>query len=491
MQIYLYNSLSRTIEEFKPIKENLVRIYSCGPTVYNYAHIGNMRAFLFADLLQRVLRTVGKFEVHWVMNITNIDDKTIRDSKLGSELWKSEMGEQSNSSLENLLKFTKYYENEFLKDISFLGIDLNHFFSMPKATEYIQSMQKLILNIIERGFAYISNGSVYFNVMKWNEADKYGKLFNIDFENFKAGVRIDSDQYEREQANDFALWKVRKEDEPYWEFRIGNQICDGRPGWHIECSAMGAELLGVPFDIHTGGIDLKFPHHEDEIAQSKAGYGIEPTAVWCHNEFLEVEGTKMSKSAGNFFTLRDLLVKGIDPIDIRFAILSAHYSSVFNFTFDGIAASRKARLRVQDYIYSLFEEQNFNVNIKNFTLQTELIKSLKNEIFSHLANNLHTPKALASLFSWLNNHSIEQLSNEEKADLIKFFIEINNVFVAWEIQKQEKENTIPQEITDIAELRLKARREKNFKESDILRDKLLNLGYSIKDSKDSYTLEKM
>ncbi len=491
MQIYLYNSLSRTIEEFKPIKDNLVRMYSCGPTVYNYAHIGNMRAFLFADLLQRVLRTVGQHKVHWVMNITNIDDKTIRDSKLGSELWKTEMGEQTTLLLNNLLKFTKYYENEFLKDISLLGIDLKHLYAMPKATEYIESMQKLILNIIERGFAYISNGSVYFNVMKWNETDKYGKLFNIDFENFKACTRIDSDQYEREQANDFALWKARKEDEPYWEFRIESQICDGRPGWHIECSAMGAELLGVPFDIHTGGIDLKFPHHEDEIAQSKAGYGVEPTAVWCHNEFLEVDGTKMSKSAGNFFTLRDLLEKGLDPIDIRFAILSAHYSSVFNFTFDGIAASRKARLRVQDFIYSLFDEQDFNVKQNDFTLHTELIKSLKNEVFCHLANNLHTPKALASLFSWLNNHSIEQLSNEEKADLITFFIEINNVFVAWKIQKQEKENTIPKEITDIADLRLKVRREKNFKESDVLRDKLLSLGYSIKDNKDSYTLEKI
>ncbi|HPI19713.1 MAG TPA: cysteine--tRNA ligase [Candidatus Kapabacteria bacterium] len=491
MQINLYNSLTRLIEEFKPIKENLVRMYSCGPTVYNYAHIGNMRAFLFADLLQRVLRTVGKYEVNWVMNITNIDDKTIRDSKLGSELWKKEMGEQSSSPLENLLKFTKYYENEFLKDISLLGIDLNHFFAMPKATEYIDSMQKLILKIIDNGFAYISNGSVYFNVMKWNEADKYGKLFNIDFENFKAGTRIDTDQYEREQANDFALWKAKKEDEPYWEFRIDEQICDGRPGWHIECSAMEADLLKLPFDIHTGGIDLKFPHHEDEIAQSKAGYGVEPTAVWCHNEFLEVEGTKMSKSAGNFFTLRDLLDKDIDPIDIRFAILSAHYSSVFNFTFDGITASRKARLRVQDFIYSLFEGQEFVPEKIDYSLKTELINSLRNEVFSHLANNLHTPKALASLFSWLNNHTSDSLSNVEKVDLIIFFSEINNIFVAWDIKKQIKENIIPQEIVDLAELRLKARREKNFKESDILRDKLLDLGYSIKDGKDSYTLEKM
>ena len=489
MQIYLYNSLSRAVDKFTPIKENLARIYSCGPTVYNYAHIGNMRAFLFADLLQRVMRVVGAFDLQWVMNITNIDDKTIRDSQLGSELWKKEMGEQSDSPLENLLKLTKYYEEEFLKDLSLLGLDLKHFYAMPKATDYIEQMQNLIRSIYDNGFAYISNGSIYFNLMKWHKQDRYGKLFNIDFEHFKAGVRIDSDQYEREQANDFALWKARKEGEPFWEFKLGGENCDGRPGWHIECSAMSAELLGVPFDIHTGGVDLKFPHHEDEIAQSKAGYGLDPVVLWCHNEFLEVEGAKMSKSAGNFFTLRDLIEKGLDPIDIRFAVLSAHYSSVFNFTFDGVEASRKARLRVQDYIYSLFEALS-NDELSN-SLQCDLIIALRKEIFSHLANNLHTPKALATLFSWLNNHTVQDLTNEEKADLIKLFSELNGIFAAWKIQRQTKESSIPKEIRDLAELRLKARREKNFEESDILRKKIIELGYSIKDSKDSYTIEKL
>ena len=309
MDFKLYNSLTRKTEEFKPLNKNEVRMYSCGPTVYNYAHIGNMRAFLFADLLQRTLRTVACWDVKWVMNITNIDDKTIRDSALGSTEWKKGMGEQTNSPIDNLLKFTKYYEQKFINDIETLGIDATHFYKMPKATEYINEMQELITKIFEKGLAYISEGSVYFNVSEWRKRDTYGRLKKIDFDNFRAGVRIDADQYEREQASDFVLWKMKKEGEPFWDYSLDGQNLQGRPGWHIECSAMEYVLLGLPFDIHTGGIDLQFPHHEDEIAQSKAGYGIDPTVFWCHNEFLEVEGEKMSKSKGNFFTLKDLMKK--------------------------------------------------------------------------------------------------------------------------------------------------------------------------------------
>jgi cysteinyl-tRNA synthetase len=482
MEILLKNSLSRKIEAFKPLENNTVRMYSCGPTVYNYAHIGNMRAFLFADLLQRVLKVVGGHEVRWVMNITNIDDKTIRDSAPGSTEWREEMGLQSADSLSNLIKFTKFFEDSFLEDINALGIRTEDFFAMPKATDFIESMQELIKTIINKGLAYISEGSIYFNVAEWRKVDTYGRLKNIDFDNFRSGVRIDADQYDREQVNDFALWKAYKTDEPYWDFEIDGVNHPGRPGWHIECSAMEKELLGLPFDIHTGGIDLQFPHHEDEIAQSKAGYGVDPTVFWCHNEFLEVEGEKMSKSKGNFFTLRDLLNKGIDPVDIRFAMLSAHYASTFNFTIDGVAAARKARNRVQDYIYGLFDNNLNGDRIINSDL-------LKEQVYAELGNDLHTPKALAKLFSFINDNPVNEIAEASKKGLINFFNDLNNIFDAWLIE--EKVNLIPVEIIDLAEQRILAKKNKDFKMADELRSKISDAGYIIKDAKDSFSIEKI
>jgi cysteinyl-tRNA synthetase len=483
MKLKLYNSLSKQVEEFKPLENNEVRMYSCGPTVYNYAHIGNMRAFLFADLLQRVLKVVGNHSVRWVMNITNIDDKTIRDSANGSPAWNPGMGEQTNDPLQNLLLLTKFYEKSFLDDISKLGINPNDFYAMPKATDYIQQMQDLIRDIVSKGFAYISEGSVYFNVAEWKKQQTYGRLFHIDFENFRAGTRVDTDQYEREDVSDFVLWKMMKEGEPFWDFEIEGQNCPGRPGWHIECSSMEKELLDLPFDIHTGGIDLKFPHHEDEIAQSHAGYGIDPTIMWCHNEFLEVEGKKMSKSEGNFFTLRDLMEKGIDPLDIRYSMLSSHYGSVLNFTFDGIKAGHKARFRIQEYIYKLHEKSDGS-NSYN-------VDDLKNQIYSELANDLHTPKALAHIFTFINSNPAENFDAETKQKLIELFSELNRVFEVWQIsEKQEEIIDIPDEVKKLAEDRFNAKKEKNWALADELRKKIAEMGYTIKDSKDSYEITK-
>jgi cysteinyl-tRNA synthetase len=479
MEIKLLNSLSRQVEDFKPINGNVVRMYSCGPTVYNFAHIGNMRAFIFADLLQRVLRTVGGYEVKWVMNITNIDDKTIRDSKLKSKFWKDEMGKQTDDAKENLKKFTDYYEMHFLKDIGDLGIHIEHFYALPKATEFIPQMQQLIRKIVDNGFGYVSAGSVYFNVSEWRKQHNYGRLKKIDFDNFRTGARIDTDQYERDQVSDFVLWKAKKKNEPFWEFEINGEQCPGRPGWHIECSSMEYELLDIPFDIHTGGIDLKFPHHEDEIAQSHAGYGIDPTAFWCHNEFLEVEGKKMSKSLGNFFTLRDLIAKGIDPLDIRFAIMSAHYSSTYNFTFNGVDAARKARSRIQDYIYSLFEDSDGKSSTN--------IEELRNNVFSELGNDLHTPKALAYVFTFINDNPATELDKPTKDEAVKFFGELNDIFSVWELKK--KEVIIPDHIIEIAQLRFEAKKRKDFALADVLRVKINNAGYKIKDTKDSFTIE--
>ena len=482
MKINLYNSLSKNIEEFKPVHNNEVRMYSCGPTVYNFAHIGNMRAFLFADLLQRVLRVVGEYDMKWVMNITDIDDKTIRDSSKGSTNWLPEMGEQSDSDLENLNKFTETYFNYFIDDIGKLGINVEDFYALPFATDYIEEMQALIRKIYDNGIAYVNDGSVYFNVSKWRATDKYGKLFNIDFDNFKQGSRVDSDEYEKENVSDFVLWKAKKDGEPFWEFEIDGNQCPGRPGWHIECSAMEFELLGLPFDIHTGGIDLKFPHHEDEIAQSKAGYGCEPTNYWLHNEFLEVEGQKMSKSLGNFYTIRDLTDKGLDPIDIRFAMLSAHYRTKYNFTFAGIESSRKARLRVQDFIYDLYDEQSGNSTIN--------VEEIKNSIFGELANDLHTPKALAGLFNLINNTKVSELNKDSKIELLSFLNQLNHIFDAWEFNERPiVENAIPEEIINLAEQRWNAKKNRNFQEADDLRKLIDEKGYVIKDTKDNYTIE--
>lgn len=484
MEIKLFNSLTRKVEKFKPLKDNEVRLYSCGPTVYNYAHIGNMRAFLFADLLQRVLKVVGGYQVKWVMNITNIDDKTIRDSAIGSDSWKKEMGIQTDNPMENLLNFTKFYEKEFLKDISTLGIEIKDIYAMPRATDYIEQMQNLIRSIYNNGYAYVSDGSVYFNISAWRKQHIYGRLFKIDFDNFKAGARIDSDQYEKEDVSDFVLWKAKKEGEPFWDFEIDGFNCPGRPGWHIECSSMEKELLGLPFDIHTGGVDLKFPHHEDEIAQSHAGYGIDPTVMWCHNEFLEVEGKKMSKSLGNFFTLRDLLAKEIDPLDIRYSMLSSHYGSIYNFTFDGISAGRKGRTRIQEYIYKLFEI--------NYGKESYDVDKLRENVFKEFANDLHSPKALANLYQFINEHNPEKFDKKTKEKLIEFFKQTNDIFNVWEIApKPEEKIIIPEEILKLAEQRFKAKKDKQWDLADELRNKIQEAGYIIKDTKDAYLIEKI
>lgn len=486
MEIRLYNSLSKKLDVFAPLGGNTVRMYSCGPTVYNYAHIGNMRAFLFADLLQRVLKNAGKFEIKWVMNITDIDDKTIRDSSPGSAVWREEMGSQTGDPMSNLKKFTDFYLGAFLADIAKLGINTNDFLCMPRATEYIIPMQELIRKIYNKGIAYQSGGSIYFNVSEWRKKDTYGKLFNIDFDNFKAGARIDADEYEREQVSDFVLWKANKPGEPCWDFELDGESYPGRPGWHIECSAMEYELLGLPFDIHTGGIDLKFPHHEDEIAQSKAGYGVEPTAIWCHNEFLEVEGEKMSKSKGNYYTLRDLIDKGIDPCDIRFSMLSSHYSSIFNFTFDGIASARKGRLRIQEYIYDLFDE-----NIQSGIGDVDIDK-LMSDVCSHLADDLHTPKSLAALFSFINNNPVSGFNTEARQKLAGFLKNYNKIFSAWEFApRQAVTIEIPDSVVLLAEQRIAARKSGNYSEADILRQQIHDAGFIVKDTKNGYEIGKI
>jgi len=507
MQIKIYNTISKNIETIKPINENNeIRVYSCGPTVYNYAHLGNIRAFLFPDLLQKVLKTIGKFDVKWVMNITDVDDKTIKNSEIGSSTWQKEMGEQSSNNKENLNKFTNFYIKEFLVDLDLVNIKKSDFYKIPRATEYISEMQKLVKLIYKNGFAYVSDGSIYFSISKWREKSEYGLLKKIDFENFVVGERVDNDEYDKEQVFDFVLWKGKKENEPFWEFTLDGNVCDGRPGWHLECSAMEKEILGLPFEIHTGGVDLCFPHHEDEIAQSTAGYGISPTKYWCHNEFLEVEGKKMSKSLGNYFTLREVIDKGINPVDIRFAMLSAHYRSIYNFTFADIESSKKGRLRIQEYIYKLldfiYENQElttlykfYNDNLSQLhidDIQNEKLKKYILDVWGNLSFDLHTPKALASVFSIINNIEIKVLSKNDILILVEFFDKFNQIFNSFELITSPKiEVNIPDEITKIAESRFQAKLAKNWAEADKIRLEIEQLGYQIKDNKEGFEIIKL
>ena len=485
MQLHLYNTLSRSVEPFVTADgSETVRMYSCGPTVYNVAHIGNMRAFLVADLVQRVVRAVGGLDVRWVMNITDIDDKTIRDSAPGADTWKSEMGERSGTPNDDLRTFTSYWATEFLNDIEQLGIDREHFEALPRATDHIDGMQQLIRDIHAAGYAYVSEGSVYFNVGAYDKKHDYGRLFTIDRENFREGVRIDADEYDRESVSDFVLWKARKDDEPYWDLEVDGQTLPGRPGWHLECSAMSRELLGpLPFDVHTGGVDLRFPHHEDELAQCCAGYQVDEQArFWVHNEFLEVDGKKMSKSLGNFYTLRDLLGKGLDPLDIRFAMLSTHYRTVYNFTFDTVKAAATARQKVQDYIWDLVERTG---GFESFT--DEGPRELEG-VFAELAHDLHTPKALAQLHTYINDHDVADMSETEAAKVLFEFGLLNQVFNVWTAAPRPTLE-IPDDVVELAEARWSARASKDWAEADRLRDELKQLGWSMQDGKDTYTLE--
>jgi cysteinyl-tRNA synthetase len=504
--IKLYNTLDKKIVDFVPVNKNQARIYSCGPTVYNHAHIGNMRAFLFSDLIQRVIRTIGEYEVKWVMNITDIDDKTIRDSAMDSAEWNKEMGEQDREKpKQNLKKFTDYYLDIFLKDIDSIGIKKEHFFAMPRATDdkYIEEMQNLVQKIYDNGYAYENDGSVYFDVGKWRKSEKYGRLRKLDFENMKVGERVDSDEYDRDSASDFVLWKAKKNGEPFWDFKLkidkNNKFIkrQGRPGWHLECSAMGRALLGdkklsldEPFiDIHTGGVDLCFPHHEDEIAQSHAGYETDPVKFWCHNEFLDVEGEKMSKSLGNFFTLKDLVERGYDPMDVRYAIISQHYRTRFNFTLEGITAAKKARKRVQEFIYDLFVVPN-EEQVQDFNIPQEVMLEygFKERVFDLLADDLNTPRALGEIFSYINNNKSKIIGFpiSRKKALVRIFEAINEVFGCWEIKSRPE---VPEDMTILLREYMIAKGKKDWELADKKRDEILSEGIVfVKDSNDIITI---
>src|SRR5712692_3491187 len=371
MTLRVHNTLSGQLEEFKPLEDNKVGIYTCGPTVYDYAHIGNYRTFIFQDVLRRFLEYRG-YQVQQVMNVTDVDDRTIRNSRAAGM---------------ELREYTAKYIEAFNVDRRLLNMETPE--RIVRATDHIDDMVSVIQTLIQKGFAYSSDGSVYFRVDQFKD---YGKLSKIDLSRIRPGARVDSDTYDKADVRDFVLWKAAKEGEPYWETPLG----PGRPGWHIECSVMSMKYLGPTFDIHSGGADLIFPHHENEIAQSEAATGKPFAHTWLHAEHLVVNGEKMSKSLGNFFTLRDLIARGYKPSAIRYLLASVPYRKPLNFTFDGLHQAQKSLERLRNFRYRLTQEK-FPAG-ESSELQKHAQAALQ-AFEAALDDNLNTADALGAVFT--------------------------------------------------------------------------------------------
>jgi cysteinyl-tRNA synthetase len=432
-------------------------MYTCGPTVYDYAHIGNFRAFVFEDLLKRWLQYRG-FQVTHIMNITDVDDKTIRGSQI--------QGKQ-------LRQYTDFYISAFFEDIKALNIEPANIY--PRATDHIPEMVNLIKILINKGVAYRGeDGSIYFAICKFPD---YGKLSHIDVQELKAGARVCQDEYTKEEAQDFALWKAwtPEDGDVYWETELGK----GRPGWHIECSAMSMKYLGETFDIHCGGVDNIFPHHENEIAQSEAATGKPFVHYWLHNEHLLVEGKKMAKRLGNFYTLRDLLGKKLDPLAIRYLLLSTHYRQQFNFTFEALDAAEKAIDRLDNLQRRL---QDANGKGSLFELN-KLIGQVQSCFGDAMDDDLNVSVALASLFDFVRDINslldANALSKEEGAKVSELIAGFDRVLG---VIPKLTEETLPPEADAIIKRREEARKAKDWKTADLFRQQLKALGIVIEDT---------
>lgn len=434
----LYNSLTRKKEVFKPIRGDQVKIYSCGPTVYDHPHIGNFRAFLLPDLLQRVLRYVERYDVTWIMNITDIDDKMIARSKKDFPDYEPMLA---------LAKLADKYTDVFIDDIEKIGILRGDITRLPRATDHIDTMQNIIKQLIADDYAYISDGSIYFSVERYTGAgNKYGRLVDLDFE---AKARVTDDQDQKEGVADFVLWKATKDGEPSWSFDIDGQDYPGRPGWHIECSAMSTQFLGQPFDIHTGGVDLKFPHHENELAQcegTQANY-------YLHNEHLSIESAKMSKSLGNIKTLDGIK----DPMAYRYLVMGAHYRSQMDFSTKDIESAGERIANLRAYTDQLMLARHGQLpkiddtgNVAQFVYQLQ----------EALRDDLNTPKALSAV-SLIEG---KVYSEDAKAAMNLF----NEVFGLRLVDDTPLKGHILQVIDRYEE----ARQAQDYKLSDALREKL-------------------
>ncbi len=463
MTLKLYNTLTRKKEEFKPIKDKQVGMYTCGPTVYDYAHIGNFRAYMCSDILKRYLKYKG-FKVEHVMNITDVEDKTIKAAiKEGI----------------SLKKYTKKFENAFFEDLDRLNIDKADIF--PKATAHIKGMTSLIVKLLDKKAAYKSKDGIYFDISKFRD---YGKLSKTKLKNLETGKRIKQDQYEKDQVQDFALWKFwDKEDyNVFWETEIGK----GRPGWHIECSAMSVKYLGQPFDIHAGGIDLIFPHHENEIAQSEASIGKKFVNYWFHSEHLLVNGKKMSKSLGNYFTLRDLLNKGYNLKAIRYSLLSTHYRQQLNFTEEGIKAAQNSIERLNDFIIKLKAAKNKKNNPKI----KKLIEQTKKHFEREMDDDLNISNALAVIFDFVKKVNTlimkNKIGKEDANNVYDLMLEFDKILNVLDTKKEK----IPATIKELVQKREKARKGKNYEKADKIREEIKKKGYIIEDTEKGTVVKK-
>ena len=455
MALRFFNTLTRTKEEFVPIEPGKVKMYTCGPTVYDFAHIGNFRAYIVVDLIKRYLRYKG-YEVKHIMNITDVDDKTIA----GSQSERVSLGE-----------YAQKYKKAFFEDLESLNIEKADLY--PEATAHIPEMVDLVKKLLENGHAYQLEGSTYFKISTF---PSYGQLSKMKMEDLKAGVRISKDEYEKEEVGDFALWKGwdEKDGEVFWETEVGK----GRPGWHIECSTMSMKYLGKHFDIHTGGVDLIFPHHENEIAQSQAVTKEKFVNFWLHNEFLMVEGKKMAKSLGNFYTLRDVLNKGYNPMAIRYLLMSTYYRQQLNFTFQGLEGAKNALQRFYDFMDSLTRVKNQKDN----AMVDELLCKARVDFENALDDDLNISEALGVIFDLVRD--VNRLIDEGKissSDALKVINQMKSFDKVLGILQKE-ELTLDDKIKRLILKREEARRKKDWALADKIRKEIEFSGIIIEDT---------
>jgi cysteinyl-tRNA synthetase len=479
MALKLFNTLTRAAQQFAPLDPagKKTGMYCCGPTVYDFAHIGNWRTFVFADLVRRALEFSG-YEVKHVMNITDVEDKIIK---------------RVRENKTTLREFTGKFESAFFADLKTLNCLPPH--QTPRATEHIPEIIALIEKLVARGVAYqAADGSVYFSIEKYRGGGCiYGQLLKLNLDEMRAGERVAADEYEKESIADFALWKARAPDDGdvFWPSPFG----EGRPGWHIECSAMSMKALGETFDLHLGGEDLKFPHHEDEIAQSEGATGKPFVKCWLHGAHLLVEGKKMSKSLGNFFTLRDLLAKGFSGREVRYLLLTAHYRETFNFTLDGLAGAKTALARIDECVGKLREIGTPNSNsartVSPLAGQETGAPNLISDFSAALADDLNISAAWAAVFDWVRETNKRLAENSFSAS------DAATALAAWEKVDSvlgiaaKSETEIPAEINALLEARQSARAAKDFKKSDAIRDELKAKGWVIEDTPKGPKLKKI
>jgi cysteinyl-tRNA synthetase len=458
MALRFYNTLTQQVEDFQPHSGNRVRMYTCGPTVYNYVHIGNLRTFTFQDILRRWLRYRG-YELDHVMNITDVEDKIIRNALAQNK---------------TIHEYTSVYEKAFLEDIATLRLERPE--RIVRATEHIDEMAAAIQKLTDAGYTYESDGSIYYRIAKF---PKYGNLSHNDFSGIRAGARVDVDEYDKDDARDFVLWKARKENEPAWETPLGA----GRPGWHIECSVMSMKYLGETLDIHTGGVDLIFPHHENEIAQSEALTGKTFVRYWLHAEHLNIDSQKMSKSAGNIYTLRELLAEGFQPEAIRFFLASVPYRKKLNFTFDALKAAATAVERLRNFKLRLDSGQFPEGASEQLSRRAA---TAREQFDAALDDDLNTAEALAAIFEFVRdvNTAIDsgELRSQDARAALALIGEFDAIF---DVLRPSATHTdiADDEIERLIAERTAAKRSRNFARSDEIRAELLERGVVLEDTR--------